>query len=115
MFLADENVELVIIARLREDGHDVASVSEMAPGIDDDHVLATANDGNRILITSDKDFGELVYRLGRAAAGVVLLRILGLSLEQKAALVSAAIRAHRDELDGAFTVISPGVVRIRRR
>jgi predicted nuclease of predicted toxin-antitoxin system len=112
--LADENIERTIVERLRADGHDVAWVADMEPGIDDDAVLAAASAEERLLITSDKDFGELVFRLGRASAGVLLLRLLGLSADEKAATVSGAFAAHGPELAGAFSVISPGQVRIRR-
>jgi predicted nuclease of predicted toxin-antitoxin system len=66
------------------------------------------------LITADKDFGELVYRQGRAAVGVVLLRLAGLSDATKADLVSISVAEHVSDLVGAFTVIEAGTVRIRR-
>lgn len=78
-FIADENIDAPIIARLRADGLDILSVGELDPGIDDDRVLEIANQQSRILITSDRDFGELVFRLGRSAAGILLLRLAGLS------------------------------------
>jgi predicted nuclease of predicted toxin-antitoxin system len=111
--LADEGVNAVVVARLREDGHDVAYVAELSPGITDDGVLAQANDEERILVTVDKDFGELVFRLRRASSGVLLIRLAGLPAPQKAEAVSEAVREHDREIVGAFTVVSPGLVRIR--
>ncbi len=73
-FVADEGVEARIVERLRFEGHDVDYVAELAPGITDDEVLDLSNAGQRVLITVDKDFGELVFRLRRLAAGVLLLR-----------------------------------------
>jgi predicted nuclease of predicted toxin-antitoxin system len=67
-----------------------------------------------LLLTSDKDFGELVLRLRRLAAGVILLCLAGLANSEKADLVVQVIRQHGDELVGAFTVISPRNLRIRR-
>lgn len=67
-----------------------------------------------LLITADRDFGELVFRLGRIHAGVVLIRLAGLSLEAKASTVSRVFANRGDELLYAFSVISPGSVRIRR-
>ncbi len=61
-FVADENIETSIIERLREDGHQVLSVAEMEPGILDDEVLDRANQASALLLTNDKDFGELVFR-----------------------------------------------------
>jgi len=58
IFLADENLDFPIISALRNAGYDVLSVSELSPSIDDNEVLKIANNENRILLTSDKDFGE---------------------------------------------------------
>jgi hypothetical protein len=57
--------------------------------------------------------GELVFRLGRVHAGVVLLRLAGLSTTAKADIVAQVFVAHAAELPGSFAVVSPGVVRIR--
>jgi predicted nuclease of predicted toxin-antitoxin system len=112
--LADESVDAQIVERLRADGHDVPYVAEMSPSITDNEVLDRANADESPLVTGDKDFGELVFRLHRATYGVILIRLPGLSSPLKAAIVSDAIRLHRDDMLHAFTVISPGMVRIRR-
>jgi predicted nuclease of predicted toxin-antitoxin system len=111
--LADEGVDAAIVARLRSDGHDVTYVAELAPGITDDGVLALANSEERLLLTVDKDFGELVFRLRRANPGVLLIRLAGLVSSQKADAVSEALREHGQEMAGAFTVVSVRLVRIR--
>lgn len=111
--LADENIDRQIIERLRADGHDVFAIAELAPGITDDEVLEMANARKAVLLTADKDFGELVYRLGRVAFGVVLLRPESLTPESRADLVSAALQRHGTEMLEAFSVIVPGAVRIR--
>jgi predicted nuclease of predicted toxin-antitoxin system len=113
--LADENVDRQIVALLRRDGHEVLYVAELDPGINDDEVLRYAKERHALLLTADKDFGELVYRQRRLTEGVVLFRLVGLPSEKKAELIAAAIRTHGDELSRAFTVISPGMVRIRHR
>jgi predicted nuclease of predicted toxin-antitoxin system len=112
--LADESVDAQIVDRLRTDGHAVPYVAEMSPSITDDEVLDRANDDQSPLVTGDKDFGELVFRLRRATLGVILIRLPGLSPLLKASIVSDAIRLHGDDMLHAFTVISPGMVRIRR-
>jgi len=76
--VADEGVELPIVDTLRRDGHYVLYVAEMDPGISDDKVLAMANQKNAVLLTADKDFGELVFRLRRVSAGVTLRLMAGL-------------------------------------
>jgi predicted nuclease of predicted toxin-antitoxin system len=113
-FLADESVDRQVVDRLRMDGHEVWNVSEMEPGIADDLVLSRANQEGTILVTADKDFGELVFRQKRVSMGVILTRLAGLSPDQKADLVSKAINQHMTELEKAFTVIVPGSIRIRR-
>ncbi len=79
----------------------------------DETVLARANQRGDLLLTADKDFGEMVFRQRQVTAGVVLIRLAGLSTESKVGIVSKVIREHEAEMAGAFTVISPGMVRIR--
>jgi len=112
--LADENVDKVIVEHLRKDGHDVLYVIEMEPGISDDEVIQRANRESALLLTADKDFGELVFRQGRIVSGVVLIRLAGLSPQRKAEVIVAAVQEHADELTQAFAVITPGAVRIRK-
>jgi hypothetical protein len=66
------------------------------------------------LITADKDFGELVFRQKRVHSGVLLLRLAGLSNAAKAELVAETCRNRETELLGAFSVVAPGQLRIRR-
>jgi Domain of unknown function (DUF5615) len=61
ILLADESVDRPIVERLRQDGHDVTYVAELSPSISDEQVLQEANTRNALLLTEDKDFGELVY------------------------------------------------------
>ncbi len=109
--LADENIKQTI--RLRIEDHIVWYVVEMEPGVSDDVVLDLANREGALLLTADKDFGELVFRLGRVASGVILVRLAGLPNSRKATIISEAIAKHSDELPGAFTVITPTTVGIR--
>ncbi|OGO28490.1 MAG: hypothetical protein A2W33_00295 [Chloroflexi bacterium RBG_16_52_11] len=113
-FLADESVDRQVVDQLRMDGHEVWYVSEMKAGIPDHLVLSRANQETAILITADKDFGELIFRQKRISMGVILTRLAGLSPGQKAEVVSTAINQHIPELKNAFTVIVPGSIRIRR-
>ena len=113
--VADEGVERQIVELLRQNGHAVTYVAELAPSISDDEVLQQANDRQAILVTVDKDFGELVFRLNRVAAGVLLIRLEGLTSMTKAMIVSQAIHDHETEIYGKFSVISPGMIRIRAR
>jgi predicted nuclease of predicted toxin-antitoxin system len=92
----------------------VAYVAEMSPGIMDETVLMESRISESVLVTADKDFGELVFRQRQASTGVLLIRLLGLGLAMKAVVVSRAIQEHGQELAGAFAVLSPGNIRIRR-
>ncbi len=67
-----------------------------------------------MLLTGDKDFGELVFRQQRLHTGIVLFRLAGLAPAEKAQIVTAAIEAHADELEAGFCVLTDKVVRIRR-
>jgi predicted nuclease of predicted toxin-antitoxin system len=112
--LADESVDRQIVERLRQDGYAVLSVAEMEPSIPDDVVLERANEISALLMTADKDFGELVFRDKLLTTdGVILLRLAGLSAERKAEIVSAALRKREAEFPNHFSVISPGRIRIR--
>lgn len=111
--LADESVDGQIVERLRKDGHDVAYIGEMEPGISDETVLKNANEREALLLTVDKDFGELTYRQKLIHRGVVLIRLAGLSNQTKAELVAQALRDRGTQFDKAFTVISPGMIRVR--
>jgi predicted nuclease of predicted toxin-antitoxin system len=113
-FVADENIDRQIVEGLRADGHDVLYVAEMMPGVSDENVLNSSNVAEAVLITADKDFGELIFRLKKVASGVVLIRLAGLSPTRKADLVLNAVRQHEAEFQNAFTVITAGLVRIRR-
>jgi predicted nuclease of predicted toxin-antitoxin system len=114
--LADEGVERQVVERLRRDGHTVIYVAEMEPGIADNLVLERANSVAAILLTADKDFGELVFREGQlSSGGVVLIRLGGLSADLKAQAVSDAFREHASEFPNHFSVVSPGRVRTSRK
>jgi predicted nuclease of predicted toxin-antitoxin system len=114
ILLADENVDAPVVAALRAAGHRVDYVRELDPGIDDRAVLDLANATNALLLTSDKDFGELVFRRRMVNAGVVLFRLAGLSMRHKSRIVADALAVHGDEMPGSFSLITAGHIRIRR-
>ncbi len=114
-FLADECIDKPIVDYLRDKGYDVIYVAEIAPSIPDSEVLDLANEKSALLLTSDKDFGELVFRQRRLNQGVVLIRLAGLSSDHQAEIVVATIDRHIEELSQAFAVITPSSIRIRKR
>ena len=112
--LADENVASSIVDRLRRDGHTVLYVVDLAPGITDHEVLQRANNDEALLLTNDKDFGEMAFRQRLIHQGVILLRLKGTSVQTCADILSNAILKHGPEMTQCFTVISTGQLRIRR-
>ena len=112
--VADEGVDHAVVERLRQDGHEVLYVAELSPSAADDEVLQHANTRGAVLLTADKDFGELVFRQGLVHSGVVLLRLAGLTNATKAEIVVEVCRDRTAELVRSFSVVFPGQVRIRR-
>ena len=113
--VADEGVDQPNVAALRTAGHDVVYFAELAPSSDDTLVLQHANHSATLLPTCDNDFGELVFRNRLTTAGVVLIRLHGLSTPSKAAIIVAAIEQHGRETLSAFTAVAPGQLRVRTR
>ncbi len=114
-FLVDENAGPSIARWLREEGHDVFSVYDSARGLPDDEVIRLAFAENRILITSDKDFGIKVYRERRPHHGVVLLRLRDERLAIKRATLNRLLASYADRLSDQFVVASERRVRFARR
>lgn len=112
-FLADENVSRLVIERLRSGGHDVISIAETRSGAPDKDILDAADAHGRILITEDRDFGEMVIRQRVGARGVMLLELDRLSNAMEAATVAEVVSAHADKLTGNLVVIEPGRIRVR--
>jgi predicted nuclease of predicted toxin-antitoxin system len=111
---ANENIPEECVLRLRLSGHDVLWIREAAPGSPDHKVLSLAADQNRLLITFDKDFGELVFRCGaKASLGLILFRISQPSAAVVAERVDAVL-ASRDDWPGHFSVVEDFTVRLRR-
>jgi predicted nuclease of predicted toxin-antitoxin system len=112
-FFADENVARAIIQWLRQAGHDVLSAAEASPGADDAVWLRQAEQSERVIVTSDKDFGELIFRDRLNSYGVVLIRMQRLSLRERLARLAAVWSSVEATPQGKFIVITEGRVRIR--
>lgn len=112
-FLANENFPGTAVAALEAAGHDIVSVRLVAPGVSDAVVLEWAVREQRVLLTFDKDFGELARASARpAACGVVLFRMpMPKPGEVGARLVQ--LLASRADWVGHFSVIEPGRIRMR--
>ena len=112
-FLANENIPPSAIRLLREAGHDVLSIKETMIGSSDELVLARAVAENRVLVTFDKDFGELAFRWRLpASCGVVLFRTTPSTRDQDVQRVFQTLNS-RTDWHGAFWTVTDR--RIRRR
>lgn len=112
--LANENLPAAAVKALREAGHDVAWVREESPGESDALILDWAQREERIILTFDKDFGELGFRLRLPSLhGIILLRISAPSPEYVATKSVEAISARTDWY-GHFSVIEDNRIRMTR-
>ena len=112
--LVDENIESEIVGALREARHTVSDIKEISPGVEDHNVLEIATDLDSILITNDKDFGELVYRDKLVSNGVILLRFGKLEIAERIELLLGVLEERESELAEAFAVITTTGIRIRK-
>lgn len=112
-WIVDENVAGMLIRSLRERGHDVLSVRESLPGAADSDILARARTDGRVVVTHDKDFGELAFRFGLpATSGIVLLRLSGSNPETDNRRVMEVLES-RTDWNNQFAVVTDDRIRIR--
>jgi predicted nuclease of predicted toxin-antitoxin system len=111
-FLADENCDFAVVRALRTAGHDVLVVAEAAPGAEDVVVVDLAVREGRILLTEDKDFGQLVYAAKRDTGGVILLRYPATARTNLSKAVVELVGRLGESLIGRFVVMQPSRVRI---
>jgi predicted nuclease of predicted toxin-antitoxin system len=111
-FLANENFPLDAVEALRADGHDVAWIREDARGASDDKILFRAQKEKRVVLTFDKDFGELAFRSKLPAqSGVILFRVTPKS-SQYIAQVAVQALASQTNWSGHFSVVEDNRIRM---
>ncbi len=113
-FLADENLEKPIVDWLREKGYDVLYITEKTPSIKDEKIIQLALKENRILITNDKDFGELVFHYGQITSGIILIRSKDKSSQKKLELVKQLLKEIKNKISGNFIVVNENGIRIKK-
>lgn len=113
--LADESCDFSVVQALRSAGHDVLAVAELAGGLEDTFVMEMAFREKRILLTEDKDFGQLVYAHSQQSSGVIFIRYPATARKTLPKAVAALVSEPQAELIGSFVVMSPGRVRIGGR
>ncbi len=113
-FLADECCDFAVVKALREAGFEVQTVSDLHPQASDAEVIRLALKEKFILLTEDKDFGQLVYSHGQKFLGVVLLRFPSAAAKQVARDVVRLVNKLGDTLAGCFITVQPGKIRMTR-
>jgi predicted nuclease of predicted toxin-antitoxin system len=111
-FITDVNIEKPIVDYLLESGFDIKWVADYNCELRDADLLSLANREHRILITNDKDFGELVFLQQKVSTGIILLRVKGQNTGDKVALIKKLLRHHQDKLAKHFTVVTMNKIRI---
>jgi predicted nuclease of predicted toxin-antitoxin system len=113
-FLADESLERRVALFLRSLGHDVSIIGVDHPrSLPDEEVLRIAHRERRILITNDRDFGELIFRQRLPHRGVIYFRLgLDASADERIERLSDLLSRHQ-VLGGRFLVVEPGRIRSR--
>jgi predicted nuclease of predicted toxin-antitoxin system len=111
-FLADVNVEKPIVDYLSKQGYDIKWVPDYDCQIDDEDLLRMANEERRILITNDKDFGDLIFLQKKLSVGTILFRVKDQKSQGKIKLMKKLLMGHRDKLLNHYVVITKLKIRI---
>jgi predicted nuclease of predicted toxin-antitoxin system len=111
--LADENIDFRIIENLRVAGFNVFSVRENCCGAKDREILNIAKLKKLIIVTEDKDFGELIFSYNEANVGVIFLRYHFLERTSITESLIRIIRKYEHTLYNKFTVLTPKKIRMR--
>lgn len=111
-FIVDENAGPSVAKWLASVGYEVYSVYDKTPGISDEEILAKAHAENFIVVTSDKDFGELVFKNNLPHKGIILMRLVNESAPNKIKVLHSLLEQMSDKLPDRFVVVMEGGVRI---
>jgi len=112
MIVADESVDGNIVAHLESKGYKICYIKQYSKGISDTQVIEVAIQHKALLITEDKDFGELVFRLRMPHHGILLLRLAGVEETKKCFLVESVLK-NKVALKNKFSVLDEEKLRIR--
>jgi len=112
-FLVDVGVGRKVEKWLIENGYDVKSVLDIDPKMPDDNILKIANSELRMVLTMDKDFGELVFKQRQNHFGVLILRLEDANAEQKKGVIKEILTEYSKDIINKFCVFQDGTLRIR--
>jgi predicted nuclease of predicted toxin-antitoxin system len=105
-FLANVNVEKPLIDFLNDKGFDIKWVTNIDKRMPDDRICEIANSEQRIIITNDKDFGEIVFYQKKIAYGIILLRVDGQNSSEKIILLEKLLENYLDKIANHFVVLT---------
>ena len=111
-FLANVNMEKPLVDYLSGQGYDIKWVPDYNCEMADEDLLKLANEEKRILITNDKDFGELIFLQRRLSYGTILFRVKGQKSQEKVKLMKKVLMGHRDAILNHYIVITKAKIRI---
>lgn len=111
---ADEGLDVPLVLALRANGFHVLHALETMRGSDDEAILAAAAKNEAVLVTKDKDFGEMIVRNFAECKGVVLVRIDDLRNARNIEYVVELFSRYSEQLPGHFTVMQEDKIRIRK-
>ena len=113
-FLLDENVESRVAAFLTAEGHDVTTIGQDYPfALHDEDVLRIAHTEQRVLVTNDRDFGELIFKQQRPHSGVIYFRLpLDTTAAEKITWLQQILASYQGSLD-SFLVVTATGIRVR--
>ena len=112
-FLVDESTGYLIAKHLIDAGYDAEAVVDILPQASDKDILAYAVHEDRIVVTNDKDFGDLVFLAHLEHRGIILLRTEDYRSTSRWQILEKTIHLYGARLRRAFTVITDEGVRIR--
>ena len=112
-FLLDVNVGTTVARFLRTGGFDVLLVSEIDPRMPDEAILALAVEQHRVLITIDKDFGDLIFHKSLPHKGVIRLEDCKPQLQIR--YLNTVFKKHMDEVPNGIIVAERGTIRVRTK
>lgn len=112
-FLADAHVSAELVAMIRAFGNDCSDASAIPPRMKDVDILRMATAGQRVVVTIDKDFGELVFNLGIPAVGVVLIRLSSSDEPERVERLRDVWPIVMSRLPGTFVTVTDSRVRGR--
>jgi predicted nuclease of predicted toxin-antitoxin system len=113
-FLVDVGVSKKVEEWLLRNGYDLKAVRDINPKMDDNEILSIVVSENRMVVTMDKDFGELVHNSGLLHSGVLLLRLEDANSDEKVKIIEKILTEYSDRLLNNFCVFQRGILRIRK-